>query len=394
MAKKKKEIPQFYSLKDILARCPDAKYYMIFGERSNGKSHAVLEYMLEDYIYHNHQGAIIRRYDEDFLSDNAPEMVKGLYDNVYRGNIVEQISKGKWNYIKWYRRKFYLARMENGEFIEVDESPFMHTFYLSSAEHKKGGSYPRVHTIFFDEFLTDYYLQGEVKKLTSIISTIVRLEDVARVFMCGNTISPYCPYFAEFGINALKMKKGTIDIYTYGDSGLKVAVEYADFPEQATKGKFKKKSDIYFAFNNSPQLQMITKGSWEISMYPHLFHDYHQWDIFYQFFIINDGETFQCECIDCNKSFKNEPLPILPFIYIHRKTSPVKEEGELIKNRNGYLIYKKDYDNRPFRERDLLKPNSAIGKWIKGMFAKDRVCYQDNMVGESIRYYIDWCSKL
>ena len=71
--------------------------------------------------------------------------------------------------------------------------------------------------------------------------------------MCGNTVSQYCPYFADMGINRVKqMKKGTIDIYRYGDSGLEIAVEYADFPEANKSGKIRKKSDVYFAFNDSP----------------------------------------------------------------------------------------------------------------------------------------------
>lgn len=389
-----KKIPKFYSLEEILKKSPKAKYYMIFGERSNGKSHSVLEYMLKDYLETGNEGAIIRRYEADFLNNNGQKMVEGLYDNIYRGNIVDQLSNGKWNYILFYRRDFYLCRLEDSVIIAKDTMPFITTFYLNSAEHKKGGAYPRVHTILFDEFISNNYLINEIKLFTSILSTIVRLEDYARVFLCGNSISPYCPYFADFGINARTMKKGTIDVYKYGDSGLEVAVEYADFPENKKNGKFKKKSDIYFAFKDNPALNMITNGDWELNLYPHLFHDYHVWDIFYKFFIINDNEIFQCDCVDVNESYKNDKLPTFPFIFIHRKTTPVKEENELIDNKNGYFIYKKQYDPRPYRERNLIKPVSRVGKWIARMFAEDKVCYQDNMVGESIRNYCEWCSKM
>ena len=385
---KKAKMPLFYSLDAILEKCPRAKYYIIFGERSNGKTHSVIELALREYLKHGWQLGIIRRYEEDFLSDNAMQMMDGFVNNQYRGNIIDNLSNGKWNDVRWYKRKFYLThRNEQGEVDAVSDTPFAHTFYLSGAEHKKATSYPLIHNVLFDEFLTNnIYLINEFKSFLSIISTIVRLEDYVRIFMCGNTVSQYCPYFADMGLtNIKKMEKGTIDIYRYGNSGLEIAVEYADFPDRE-KGNRKKKSDVYFAFSDSPTLKMITQGDWETNLYPHLPTDYHFWDIEYQFYIQFDNETFECELIIPPK----EESDILPFVYIHRKTTPLKDELNMKK---GYYTFKTEYDNRPYFSRNLLRPRNRGEKAIARFFKEDRVFYQDNLLGETIRRYIEWCSR-
>ena len=289
---------------------------------------------------------------------------------------------------------------ENGNLVGIwgAMSDFTHTFlpwedfkngfYLAGAEHKKSVSYPEIGNVLFDEFLTnDIYLPAETTKFFSIVSTIVRLEDDVRFFLCGNTVSQYSPYFADFGIDRVRqMKKGTIDIYRYGDSGLEVAVEYAEFPETMKDGKkFKKKSDVYFAFKNNPHLKMITEGEWETNLYPHLPVDYHFWNVVYRFYIQFEGDNFECEVINPPEDTNN-----LPFVYIHRKTTEIKDEENFKK---GYYCFKQDYDNRPLFSRDITHPRNNLEKKILKFFADNRVFYQDNLLGESIRRFFEWCNQ-
>ena len=70
----------------------------------------------------------------------------------------------------------------------------------------------------------------------NVVSTIVRQRNDVKIFMAGNTVNQYCPYFTEMGLTHIKeMDKGAIEVYKYGDSKLRVAVEYAD--SISTKGK-------------------------------------------------------------------------------------------------------------------------------------------------------------
>ena len=192
------------------------------------------------------------------------------------------------------------------------------------------------------------------------------------------------PYFGDLGLDKVRQqKKGTIDIYKYGDSGLQVAVEYAEFPETMKDGKkFKKKSDIYFAFKDNPHLKMITEGDWETNLDPHLPVDYHFWNVVYKFYICFEGDNFTAEVINPPAETKN-----LPFVYIHRKTTPMKDDENFKK---GYYCFKQEYDNRPLFSRDLFSCRNKLETKIASFFKEDRVFYQDNLLGESIRRFIEW----
>ena len=386
---------EFYSLDRLFKECPKDRflYYMIIGERSNGKSFAVQEYSLREYLKNGSQMAFIRRWDTDWEDGNTNKVWEQFVSNPYRGNVIAEISKNKWNDIIYYRSCWYLIkraekpiiddasgkRIEIGEIIEKDKKPFAYRFALNLEEHYKGTAYPGIRNILFDEFITrGYYLRGgdEFVLFTSLISTIVRLEDKARIFMLANTISTSCPYFREMGIRKIKdMQPGQIDIYEYGDSGLGLALEYA--PNDAVRNT-KKKSNKYFAFEN-PKLKMITEGGWEIALYPHLpiDYEYSRSNILYEYFIVYEGETFHCEILHT----KN-PESIIT--YIHRKTTPIKED-------NQNMVYTPEHDIRPWYARRINKPSNRIMELILKLFVMEKIYYQDNEVGESIHHYIDWC---
>ena len=60
---KNKDVIKFYSLDKILSK--KAQYNIVFGERSNGKTYAVLKHGLINYIESGKQIAIVRRWKED-----------------------------------------------------------------------------------------------------------------------------------------------------------------------------------------------------------------------------------------------------------------------------------------------------------------------------------------
>lgn len=235
---------KFYDLKPILATGAD--YNIIFGERSNGKTYAVLKHMLEMYSSKKIQGAIIRRWRDDFIGKRGASMFDALVAN----NEITKIFKGEWTDVFYFSGRWYLCRYEEDNRI-IDETPFCYGFSITSVEHDKSTSYPNVGVILFDEFLTrSGYLPDEFVLFVNVISTIIRHKTEIngtpiKIFMCGNTVNKYCPYFNEMGLTNVKnMAQGAIDIYQYGESGLKVAVEYVKPTKQG------KKSDKYFAFNN------------------------------------------------------------------------------------------------------------------------------------------------
>lgn len=363
-----KEKLKYYSLKNILSK--DAQYNIIFGERSNGKTYACLKYALERYFKNNEQFGLVRRWREDFQSKRGASMFDALVEN----GVIADLSNGVWTNVFFQSGRWWLTKTdEDGKRIICNE-PIGYAFALSNMEHDKSTSYPRITTIIFDEFLTrDTYQNDEFVLFMNIISTIVRQRNDVKIFMLGNTVNKSSPYFNEMGLKHItQMNKGDIDVYTYGDSNLRVAVEYAD--SISKKGK---PSDVYFAFDN-PKLHMITSGEWEIGLYPHRPVKYFTKDILFTYFIIWEDNLLQCEIVQVDNHL---------FTFIHRKTTELKNEDDDI-------VFSINYDSRPNWIRNIMKTNTNVTKKILKFFKEDRVFYQDNDVGEIVRNYLQWCGSI
>lgn len=360
------------SLKPILEK--QARYNMSIGIRSNGKTYSVQELGVMNYCLHNKQMAIIRRWDTDYTGKRGKE----TFQNVVRNNVVQKWSKGKYNTIVYRASQWFLAR-KTEEDIYIDDTAFCHGFALNVNEHDKSTAYPEVTTILFDEFLSRKgYLNDEFIEFMNTISTIIRHRTDVTIFMCGNTVNKFCPYFKEMGLYNIKtQKEGTIDVYNYGDTGLKVAVEYCAIPEERkTTKKQIKGSQVYFAFNN-PKLQMITTGAWEIDVYPHLLQKFKHEDIKFTYYIEFDRELLEVNIIRNDMNI---------FSYVHRKTTPLKELST-------DLIYTQRYSDKPNLTRRITKPRTKIEKKIWWLITNEKTFYQDNEVGEIMRNYIKWCQS-
>lgn len=347
----------------------NATYNIIFGERSNGKTYAMLKKAVSEYLKNGSQMAYVRRWKEDVTGRRASRLFSGLKDN----GEVEKLSKGEFTGVHYWAGKFYLCNYdENGKAIYSDSDILAFTFALSDTEHDKSTSFPDIQTIVFDEFLTNkLYLQDEFVLFMNAVSTIVRKREDVKIYMLGNTVNKYCPYFAEMGLkHVLKMEQGTIDVYHYGDSKLTVAVEYC--APQKVKGKTHK----YFAFDN-PKLAMITGGDWELDIYPHLPYKYKPKNIMFTYFIEFNDAIFQCEIIDLEGVY---------FTYIHIKTTEIK-------NHETDLIYSLDYHPELNYNRSVFKPTSKLQERVLWFFKTDRIYYQNNDVGDAVNNFLKLCKR-
>lgn len=364
----KKNKGQFYSLDRILKT--ESTYNVIIGERSNGKTYGVLKYGLEQYFNTGGQIGIIRRWQEDIKGARA----SSIFSSLIKDGVISELSKGEYTGIYYRASKFYVCNYDDkGKPIYNDGDLMGHTFALSDVEHDKSTSYPEITTILFDEFLTRHiYLTDEFVLFMNTVSTIVRQRDNVKIFMLGNTVNKYSPYFKEMGLTHIQdMGRGTIDVYTYGDSNLSVSVEYC----ATTEGV--KESNFYFAFNN-PKLNMITSGAWELDIYPHIPIKYTPKNILLEYFIVFDDNIYQCEIIDKEGEM---------FTYIHEKTTPIKDL-------DNDIIYTLDYSHKLNYNRSIYKPTIKIGQKILWFFQNDKVFYQNNSVGDSINNYLNICRKM
>lgn len=363
---------KYYSLTNIL-KC-NAQYNIIVGQRSNGKTYACLEYCIKRYFENGEEFALIRRWLDDFKGRRGNALFSSLENN----SVIQKYSGGVWTNIVYRSMQFFLGRYEDGK-LETSDKPIGYCFALSQMEHDKSTSYPNVVNIVFDEFLTrsEYgYLNNEFILFMNTLSTIMRDrgdKDNIKIYMLGNTVSFFSPYYAEMGLkNITKMKPGSIDVYEYGSSGLRVAVEYTE----TYKGS--QNSNKFFAFDN-PRLKMITgsdAGSWEIDIYPHLPYKYKPSQIIFTYFVKFDDLIMQCEIIQTENGL---------FTYVHRKTSDLRDPDHDI-------IFSIDVDPRPNWQRNILKcQHPKIRSMITSTFGK--VFYQDNELGEYMRNYLIWCKQ-
>lgn len=353
---------KYYSLAKIQKK--NADYNIIFGERSNGKTYACLEMALRRYVETGEQTAYLRRWREDLRGKRGESLFSGHVNN----GLIEKLTDGKFNSVLYFSSKWFLCYYDQEQNKRIpDDKPFCFGFALSEQEHEKSSSFPDVTTIIFDEFLTRrYYLPDEFILFMNLLSTIIRQRDNVKVYMLGNTVNKYCPYFSEMGLKKIpEMTQGTIDMYYFGDGGAIVAVEYT------ADTSSKKESNKYFCFD-SPELQMITGGKWELAIYPHLPMKYKPKDVLLIYYI-----EFQDVVLQGNIIYKDGH----DFTYIHPKTTPIKEN-----NKN--IVYSLKPDSRPNYKRRLLSHSNQLETRIASYYVREKVFYQSNEVGEVVRNYI------
>ena len=358
-----------------------AHYRIMVGERSNGKSYAVLNYHLDKFIKSGYTEplAIIRRWEEDFRGANSQ---KTCYDSLCHNgegkNVIEEKTEGIFNGVEYYNGRYYLTQNEiqkDGTKKVVRTSYIIaYAFSINASEHYKGAQFPTITTILFDEFITQQqYLPDEFTLFMNLLSTIIRQRDNLEVFLCANSISRYCPYIKEMGLTKFKTQEiGTINTYSYGNSDLKVALFLTDSAPKSTK-----KSNVYFAFNN-PKLNMITGGDsiWQMGIYPHSPIKFdHEKDVVFKYWIVFDGEEYECEIVQ-----KDNYL----FTFIHPHTSNVKhQETDVIFNTEQIL------DN--YHQYSLLRSNLPTDFMSKiNLFYKSKqVYFSDNSTGNAISSYLE-----
>ena len=344
-----------------------AHYNWLIGERSNGKTFAVLKEMIINYAKTGQQGALIRRWKEDFRGKRGQMMFAGL---VSRG-VVKEATDGDYTDIAYYSGQWFFAKKDkDGDKLIKAPDPFCFGFALSEMEHDKSTSYDNITIVVFDEAISRQgYLVDEFVIFCNVLSTIIRARTNVIIYLLGNTVNKYCPYFKEFGFQGVdKMLPGDIEVYKYGDSNLKVAIQFTD--SLTKKGK---PSDVYFAFNN-PKLQMITgQGQvWELEIYPHCPRKYFRENVIFSYFIDFNNELLQCDIVNINDE---------TFTFIHRKTGKIKypEKDLVFTLADNPRINIRKYINQPF---------DKLGKKIYYFYQIYKVFYQDNDVGELVRNYM------
>lgn len=364
---------KYYSVKKVLRDYPDCKYYVIFGERSNGKTYSTLTYALEQFVKTGQEFVYLRRYHVDIVAKEMRKLMNGINMN----GVIKKLTGGEWDIVEYYQGEFIFSR-GTGKDKEKSDSPCGYAMSLSDVEHSKGNSLPMVKTIIFDEFIAMRgYIPNEISLFRNTISTIVRVQADTVIFMLGNTINRFCPYFREMGLkHIMEQKPGTIDIYQYGDSGLKVAVEYT--PSGKKSGG--KPSDVYFAFDN-PEVKMITEGEWEIAQWPHLQKRYKPKDVVCSFYVAFDVSSMRGHVVANQDGI---------FVFVHSVPNDLFRDGFPTEKHKEDLIYTDVSIQAPYVKMAITKQTDKVSRIICQLYNENRVYFSDNDTGDMFCNYMRW----
>lgn len=235
---------EWYNIEDLINKYPSAVYYMVFGERKNGKTYSAKKYILQ-CVQEGRTFMYVRRTHKMITK----RKVSKLFDDMQDVCIEKTGSKMLYN--------------GQGEFqINSDTEPVT-VGYCTSIEEAfldKGIPFNSVKYILFDEFLDYWYREDEIEMFLHTIANIVRDEEQqgVKIIMLGNTTSMTCPYFDYFGIDPKKIKRG-VKYFFVNEKGGRIAVEYTKSRAVLEDGVKKSK---YFGFGNT-ESNMITSGEWE-----------------------------------------------------------------------------------------------------------------------------------
>ena len=225
-----------------------ADFMLCIGQRGNGKTYGILKYFLQQYKKTKKRFCYLRRWDEDIKAYRMEQLFAPFR------NLIDELFGDEFT-IVYKNHKFYLV---NGNGTKVDTIGYV--LSISSSAHTKSISYTNVGYILYDEFIRmtgEQELRDEMSRFDNTLSTIIRGDNVnVKVFMLANTVSKYSPFFLRFAIDINKIEQGTItvkDIPLETGDILKVALEYCEFNEEASKKISKYSTNA-----------MIKSGKWEI----------------------------------------------------------------------------------------------------------------------------------
>ena len=248
----------FYSPKKLLGNNGDIN--VIWGQRSNGKTYSYLKYALENFRDHQRTFVYVRRWAEDIVVKNMDKLMSPLP--------VEQIF-GQGKSIRFYRGAFWLQ----DEDPSVDKVCMGWAIALNQVAHTKSQTFANAQIVILDEFIqlaTERKLTDEFDAWEQTLSTILRTTNDAKIFLLGNSVGKYSPYFTPYGIDPNSIKQGEIkEIILPNATGdpTKVIAEYCEY-----NSKIGQKTSKYVRGS-----KMAQTGEWEIKDVANIPHTDNEW---------------------------------------------------------------------------------------------------------------------
>lgn len=330
----------------------DVNWFILLGQRSNGKSTAVKANFIQDSFEGKGKFIYIRRY----ALDMKKYMINSYFKNV-PGFDVPSITKGEWHGLECKANELLFYKDETDEKGKIhriyNRDPAGYVASLSDSEHLKSLNFPGVTQGIFEEFSTDkVYLDDEVTILFNLVSTVLR-NNKGCIYLVANTISKINPYFREFNLDKLhKQKIGTVDIYHYDNTNIAC---YLTAPIENGKDS----DTMYFGV----RANMINKGEWQQSQKRKREHSSSRYETIYTMVFEYNRDLFLMEFQRNNAGGH--------IWFISRKTSDIQPHTRVITNMNI------EDDHRTYGFYPLSENESKIFKFLD----QRKIAYSDNLTG-------------
>lgn len=268
----------------LLKKYPNARYYFLLGARSAGKTYPTLKQAIQDAIDGKGVFAYVRRYKESIADSKIQDLLKP------HKQWLSDYTDGKWNDIQYYRKRWYLVRMETDEDgvtkrVAKNPVPIGGAFAMNTWETDKGPDFGAdkggIAHIIVDEVLSagGEYLNDEWKKFENVISSLVRdnFTKDTKIWLLSNPVSRFGgPYLKNLGISKKLLEEfGTTEIkypkregaekemsciFVYIAARVDKKGNTISIDDTATQIY-----DTFFAFPNSDaKRSSITHGYWEM----------------------------------------------------------------------------------------------------------------------------------
>lgn len=349
-----------------------ADWYVVFGQKSNGKTYSIIRYAIEQFVKTGLPSVYLRRYKEELTEFNMQKVFSP------HSELINTLTDNKYNYIQYYRRRAYLAKIEDDKITRA-KKPLFYTYSLTTFEKENGGDIGETSLIFFDEFFTsENYLQNEMMKLFTCISNIVRDRTTTKIFLAGNSVNLHSPFFNEIGINIKDLKQGYINEVGF-ETGTKVVIEWC-----SSNNVTADVSNKLFGFSKKA-LALTQTGEFTIDDYKKLtYEDIFEFNVHLK--ILLQFKRAGLTDIEC-------------YILTHKQTAqPILFFRDVDDNKSRFattsydLIYKKRLPTDVFSDDDLqtniiynLYSIPKVSQTIKQLLLQQRDYYTTNEVGEYVK---------
>lgn len=215
---------KYYSDENIKAQ--EARYNIIFGGRSNGKSTAICKSLIDDHMSHKIKkfGRVLR-----FITDARDDLMNAWFQSDY----LMEYTRDKYGKEVWYDgQQWYFIKAGEDPYARKTIKDYFGRVFILNTEYKyKSAQFPDINRLIMEEFVllnSADYLPVEFELFMSLISTINRDRDDLNVWLIGNTLNKANPYFEGLGINIDKLHIYPGQIRTLRNHyGVKYAIEYA-----------------------------------------------------------------------------------------------------------------------------------------------------------------------